>query len=78
MLNAATAGELPLVVHAFKNMSKSKRLAILKNTLQVAIEMGHIDIVKFLADNGAVIKRKYIEEFAEDNSKMKEYLESKI
>ena len=78
MLNAAAAGELPLVAHAFKNMSKNKRLAIQKNTLQAAIEMGHIDIVKFLVDNGAVIKRKYIEEFAEDNSEMKEYLESKI
>ena len=78
MLNAASEGELPLVIHAFKRMRKRDRSMIMKHTLQTAIEMGHLEIVKFLVDNGGIIKRKYIEEFAEDNPEMKEYLESKI
>ena len=78
MLNAASEGELQLVIHAFKRMRKKERANIIKHALQAAIEMGHIEIVKFLIENGARVKRKYIQEFAEDNSEMKKYLESKI
>ena len=80
MLNAAAEGELPLVIYALIRMRKRDRSMIMKSTVEAAIEMSHLDIVKVLVDNGAIIKRKYIEEFGpwEDNPKMKEYLESKI
>ncbi len=78
MLNAAAEGELALVIHAFKKIKQRNRNAALEDSLQNAIEMEHLDVVKFLVDNGAVVKSKYIEEFAEDNPKMKEYLESKL
>jgi hypothetical protein len=78
MLNAAGDGELPLVIYAFNHMRKRERSNIMKSTLQNTIEIGHLHVVKYLVDNGAVIKRKYIEEFAQDNPEMKNYLESKI